>query len=226
MAPHINTKIYIIKIPTSSNSEEVCLNICHTHTSNRSCHTFLAIALFRDSSCPDIDSRSNMKNTSARGIPGTRTYIMVQCCRSHAAWRKVRQSCGEVGTTVRWLGIRGSASRAKDAARSFPPDGEFRESFECPEMSFMNATRNFNRFVCGEICTPPLTRRIAFGEKTRGGTQDAPWMRRNVPSSVNFPPEGCVMLVQPLLLVVSELGDWKLGRTFIISCSRRKITGR
>jgi len=66
---------------------------------------------------------------------------------------KVRQSCGEVGTTLRRMPTRNSWRRAaplpaEDAVRISWRDSA---SFQRLETSFMNATRNFNRFVCRHV---------------------------------------------------------------------------
>ena len=62
---------------------------------------------------------------------------------------KVRQSCGEVGATLRRMPTRNSwCSPAEDAARISWRDSA---SFQRLETSFMNATRNFNRFVCRHV---------------------------------------------------------------------------
>lgn len=87
---------------------------------------------------PAIDPRNNTENTT-RGIRGTWAIYYGAANPVTGGVIKVRQSCGEVGTTVRRMPTRNS--RCEDL-----PAG-FRESFEHPETSFMNATRNFNRSV-------------------------------------------------------------------------------
>jgi len=74
---------------------------------------------------------------------------------------KVRQSCGKVGTIVHRMPTRNSRGALAGRERRGANLPRFRESFECPETSFMNATRNFNRFVRSEICTSRTAMQIA-----------------------------------------------------------------
>jgi len=94
-----------------------------------------------------IDPRNNMENTSTRGIRGTRPYIMALPILSQAGWLKFGNLAAksEQPCAACRLGIRGAGPSRK--TRRGSPAG-FHENFERLETSFMNATRNFNRFVC------------------------------------------------------------------------------
>lgn len=113
---------------------------------------------------------------------------------------------------MRWLGIRGFGQKTQ---RGLFPDGNSARVSSVPrrhlwmplETLIVSSTEKFaRRRWRGELRS----------RKTCGATQDA-GDETEMPSSVNFPPEEGVMLVQLLLLAVSDLGNWKLGRHFKIS---------
>lgn len=92
-------------------------------------------------------SQCNTENTSTRGIRGTQACVMALSIPSQAAWLKFGNLAAksEQPCVACLLGIRDAAPGGRRGAD--PPAG-FRKSFGGPETSFMNATRNFNRFVC------------------------------------------------------------------------------
>lgn len=142
-----------------------------------------------------------------RGIRGTRAYIIAADFVT-GSLTKVRQSCGEVGATMRWLGIHGSEQKTQ---RGVSPDGNSARVSSVPRrhlwmpletLIVLSAEKFARRCWRGEL----------YSKETCGATQDA-GDETEMPLSVNFSPEGNVMLVQLPLLAVSDLDNWKLEDT-------------